>query len=311
MLRDEQGWGRSVPFLSPDGESVVPVPVWLGVDSFADAVDEEERSWIAAIEVRDRVLASPSYDARRRVAVQVLAEIDNSLQLDGWHIGPIVWLVSHCDVYRLLQCMQVFRGIIDVTYRRTHPVFSEDRVNRVQPNPQLQTAVMTYAPTLRALALRLLAESGQPLDEWHQATALSCLMFPRFVLATVSFMFWHPPPPAGQTDRERQYASAVGATDKTERLALKSKRDLQSRAGVVFRRAKPGPKPGSHRAIPSAQIGFERYLTARASQGVSPAIMTADAELQRLYRVWKGDVTAGAGEQVVRYHLRRVNAKSR
>jgi hypothetical protein len=295
--------------VAADGLSVESVNAWAGGASFEDAISEEERAWAIARLLWNRLENARSYQARRRIAQAVLSHIDEHLQLEQQPLPPILGLMMSCDVADLLRCGQMLRAMVDVVMKRTNIAFTNGRVQKISATAQIRSAVEPHAAALRQLAAGLLAEAGEPLDDWHQASTVGHLLSPHMGLFTVSNLYWLPPPPPGQSSRERQYAAAVGATDKTERLGLRAKRDLQLRAGASLRHAKPGPKRGSHHRSSPEQQQFDAYLLDRARAGFSPAVLSQDGEVQRLYRAWKRDHAAVVDERVVRHHLRKQRSK--
>lgn len=271
--------------------------------SFARACEEEDRAWDMAEALWVRIGSHPAHSGCTRRGDDFFGAIG---QRCAAQTHPLAWGRTRVsDLLVTLGLCNHVRMAVDVVMNRTHPLFTGQQVHRVVPSPEMRQVVGPSAPGLRALALDCLRRAGEPLDEWHQACALAHLLAPELALGAVSFPFWHPPPPAGQGDRERQVATAVGSVDRTEKAAVVAKRDFQRRAGVVTVGKKRGPKPGSSPRKSDARRRFERYVVSRSVAGVSPSFIASDARAAGLYQASRpnGHVELTVG--IVRSILRR------
>lgn len=194
------------------------------------------------------------------------------------------------DVRRSARIM--FIELLDLTLGRAHPVVIDGALAQATPRPEIVEAFADLAPTLAAFAQEVLRASDHPVDDWHQAVVLAELLCPSLAAQVVPPQFWLTPPPPGQTDRERQSATAVSAPDTTERAATAFKRDIRDRAGAVVDRAKPGPRTGSGRKQSRERADFEARVMRLSRDGVSAALICDDAECARLYRLARRDPLA-------------------
>jgi hypothetical protein len=198
----------------------------------------------------------------------------------------------------------VFRSVIDRVFRRAYPVQPAGRLVPVVPDDDGYGFIESRAEKWRAMAVRILTECGEPVDDWHQAIALSLLLCPALALQALVPPIWFPPPPIGQTDLEREGAAMVGAPDTAERAAVKAKRHLRKALGYERPSRRPGSKPGTRRPPSSERLEFEEYVRRRADERVSAAMIAEDSEAQRLYRVCRRNRDASLREQTVRRVLR-------
>jgi len=195
-----------------------------------------------------------------------------------------------------------FNAILDATFERGYPLFKEGRLTPVRPTCSF---IGPRAKSLRTFARAVLKKVAAPLDEWHQASALSILLCPHLAPILVSPGFWLERPADGQSDLERQHAAFVGAPNSTERAGVKAKRDLRRHLGFQPPRPTPGPTRGAKYAPSQARVAFTNYVVARQQRGLIAKQIVADGEAQRLYREFHGDSARELTEAAVRYALRR------
>jgi hypothetical protein len=72
----------------------------------------------------------------------------------------------------------------------------------------------------------------------------------------------------------------------------------------------PGPRPGSRHRIPPTQKDFDDYVRKRANAGVSTQMLASDAEANRLYRRWRGDMAASLSDKTVRRAIERARKRA-
>ena len=297
-----------LPFWSPSDQTFVSVPLWNGRLSFKRACEEEDSAW----DMAEALWARQGDHSGHERCEAVGAELHHAVRLrlrDPSTRGsqpPLVWRRSPvADTELTIAAGHHLRMAVDTIMQRVHPVFVDGKIKRIVPDPELRSAVEPYAGKLIEAAMVCLRAADEPLDEWRQAVVVAHLLAPELALFAVSFLFWHPPPPPGQTDRERQHATAVGSPDKSERAGVQAKRDFQRRAGFHGQGRKRGPKSGSVRRKSPPRERFEQYVLSRLGLGLKSIAVSRDAEARRLYRAVRNDLNADLTEGIVRGVRRR------
>lgn len=201
-----------------------------------------------------------------------------------------------------------FNAILDAIYERVYPLFKEGQLTPIRPTCSF---IGPRAKSLRTLARAVLEKVAAPLDEWHQASALSILLCPHLAPILVSPGFWLERPADGQSDLERQHAAFVGAPMTTELAGVKAKRDLRREIGFQAPRPSVGPPRGARYRPSSARAFLVRYLTEKRGQGLIAKQIARDAEARRLYAATnQNNPTRELTESAVRYALRSARQKN-
>lgn len=202
-----------------------------------------------------------------------------------------------------------FNAILDVIFGRAYPLIKDERLTPIRP---VCPFIGPRASSLRRFARSVLKALGEPLDEWHQAAALSILLCPHLATILIAPGFWLARPGPNQTDLERQHAAFVGAPTSTERAGVKAKRDLRRRLGFQAPRVTPGPSRGAKYTFSGERRAFTTYVLARKRKGLIAKQIVLDREAQRLYQAaHKNDSTRDLSESVVRYALRQAEREDR
>lgn len=304
----ELGDRPDVPVWSPSRQDLVSVPAWMGGLTFRRACEEEDTAWDMAEALWTRLREHPGHATCLAAGSALYDRIRGRLRDSSVSLGlpPLVWRQSPVEDFDLtVGAGNHLRMAVDTVMHRFHPVFGGNKIGRVMPDRELQSAVEPDSAALKEAALNCLRAADEPLDEWRQAVVIAHLLAPELALFAVSQLFWHPPPPPGQTDKERQHATAIGSPDKTERAGVQAKRDFQRRAGFQGHGRKRGPKPGAVRHRSQERVQFEEYVLRRLALGVKSIAVASDAEARRLYRLNKNDPLAKLTEGIVRGVHRR------
>ena len=297
-----------LPFWSPTQQTFVTVPLWNGGLSFQRACEEEDTAWDLAETLWKRLGDHSGHQLCEAVGTEFHDAIRLRLRDPSTRGSkpPLVWRRSPvADTELTFAAGHHLKMAVDTVMQRVHPVFVDGKTKRLVPDPELRSAVEPYAAKLIGAAMVCLRVAGEPLDEWRQAVVVAHLLAPELALFAVSFLFWHPPPPPGQTDQERQHATAIGSPDKSERAGVQAKRDFQRLAGFKGQGRKRGPKPGSVPRQSPAREQFDKYVLSRLALSIKSLAISRDAEARRLYRLARNDRNANLTDAIVRAVGRR------
>lgn len=206
----------------------------------------------------------------------------------------------HTGIDSLARASYSFTRLIDAVCERRYAVLEQGQLVAVHPPAVFSAMVRPSQKTLHDTARELLEAANEPLDDWHREIVIAHLLCPRLALFAIGQPWWLTAPLPGETDLERQAATAVGSVMRVEQHAVRMKLESQKVLGKTARRAKSGPKATTTRRTNPRQEDFERAVMSKRHQGVSAHYVAQNAEIQRLYRQWKGeDHTSPATEATI------------
>ena len=159
------------------------------------------------------------------------------------------------------------------------------------------------ADDIRQSLRNCLTGIGVHPDSWHEHVLFGLLLHPQGIV-WVDHLYALSPS-YGRTEPERGMDLAVGVPNTTYRSANKVQRAYRSAWGAQREPERPGPRPGQPRRPSDDWQEFEAYIVRRRNLGLSPQLITQDAEAQRLYQVARNDFSAVLNDQVIRRILRK------
>ena len=171
------------------------------------------------------------------------------------------------------------------------------------PNNALISELKRQGPELQRLVRQCLESADVSPDFRTEIVAFGLLLHPDGIA-------WVPLPyalgPRGdRTALERPLEFALAVRDTTYRAAAAMHRQWRRALGYVRTAAKPGPKPGSKRAIPELESRLIAHLGELRSRGMLHKEIARDREAQLLYQDFRDDPAIPLTAERVGYLLRK------
>ncbi len=177
---------------------------------------------------------------------------------------------------------------------------------RIMPEAPIVRKLGERAQEIRASLRECLQQVGWHPDLWSESVLLGLLLHP------LGVVWVRPPfhlgPNFGRSELERGIELAIEAPDTSYRSANKLHRAYRHAFGGGREPERPGPRPGQPRRPAAQRDEFEKYVLDRSRAGLTPYLISTDADANRLYRMARHDHMAILTEQAVRRVLRKLRS---